>query len=167
MDVDLIERLLQPIAHLPYVPSLIVLAALSIAAFVGSWVTRKILLRVVTRVAEASPVQWDDLLIEHGVLTRLAHVVPALIVYGGVDAGPAPSAEGSRVVGNVALSSAVLPAAPAAGRLPNALTGLYETRAAERARQRPIKGYLQLAKLLLFIVSAVLVIAILIERSPL
>ncbi len=167
MDVDLIERLLQPIAHLPYVPSLIVLAALSIAAFVGSWVTRKILLRVVTRVAEASPVQWDDLLIEHGVLTRLAHVVPALIVYVGVDAVPILSDDVVRVVGNVALSYVVLTVALAAGRLLNALNGLYETRAAERARQRPIKGYLQLAKLLLFIVSAVLVIAILIERSPL
>src|SRR5690606_4343308 len=61
----------------------------------------------------------------------------------------------------------VLTVALSLGHLLNALGDIYERVAPDRARSKPIKGYLQLVKILLFAVAAILVVAVLIERSPL
>jgi len=39
-----------------------VLLGLLLAAWLANWITRRILLKVVARVAQASPLQWDDAL---------------------------------------------------------------------------------------------------------
>ena len=157
---------LQPIAQLPYFPMLSSLLLLALAAATAGWLTRKVLVRLVIRIAQASPMQWDDVLLGHGVLKRLAHVVPALVVYGGIGAVPGLADGVVAVVRNVAVAYIVLTLALSIGNLLNAFNALYEQRG-ERAHERPIKGYLQLAKLLVFLLAAVLVVAVLIERSPL
>lgn len=157
---------LQPLARLPYFEPVAALALLVLAAGAAGWLTRKVLVRLVLRVAAASPMQWDDALLGRGVLKRLAHVVPALIVYAGIAAVPQLPDTAVSVIRNVAAAYMVLTVALSIGNLLNAFNVLYEQRG-ERARERPIKGYLQLAKLLVFVVAGVLMVATLIERSPL
>jgi miniconductance mechanosensitive channel len=87
--------------------------------------------------------QWDDVIARHGVLSRLAHVVPALVVMGGIALvrGLPPFAHA--VVRSVAVAYIVLTVVLAFGRLLDALNELYESRG-PRAQERPVKGYLQL-----------------------
>jgi miniconductance mechanosensitive channel len=157
---------LQPLMQLPHFRSAAALLLLALAAASAGWLARKVLVRLVLRVAAASPMQWDDALLGRGVLRRLAHVVPALVAYAGIGAVPGLPDVVVDVVRNVASAYMVLTVALSLGNLLNAFNALYEQRGA-RARERPIKGYLQLAKLLVFVVAGVLVVAILVERSPL
>ena len=55
----------------------------------------------------------------------------------------------------------------ALGHLLNALDDIYRQRDPERARNRPIKGYLQLLKIIAVVVAGLLIVAVLIDRSPL
>ncbi|HSM10854.1 MAG TPA: mechanosensitive ion channel family protein, partial [Lysobacter sp.] len=121
----------------------------------------------IVRLAQASPTHWDDVLVARGVLSRLAHVVPALIIYAGIDAVPGLADVAVAVVRNVALAYVVLTIALAVGNLFDALNEIYVQRDLQRARARPVKGYLQVAKLVVYVIAAVLVIATLINRSPL
>jgi miniconductance mechanosensitive channel len=151
----------------PWAVSLISLAGLLLIAWLADWLTHRILVRVVGRIIAATPTHWDDALLGRGVLSRLAHVVPAVIVYLGVAAiADLPEAV-TRVVRNVAMAYVVLTVALAIGRLLNGFNEIYQQRDPARARVRPIKGYLQVIKILVFVVAAILVIATLIERSPL
>ena len=156
----------RPLTDLPHGATALALAGLLLGAWLANWLTRRVLLRLVTRAVKASPMQWDDALLARGVLSRLAHVVPALVVGVGILAVPDLPAVLVQVVRNVATAYVYLTLALSIGHLLNAVNDLYERRG-ERARMRPIKGYLQVLKLVVFIVAGVLVVATLIDRSPL
>ncbi|MFN2239174.1 MAG: mechanosensitive ion channel family protein, partial [Thermoanaerobaculia bacterium] len=69
------------------------------------------------------------------------------------------------VTRNVALAFMILTIALAISALFAAINDIYL--ASERARTHPIKGYLQVAQIIVFVISILLMIAVLIERSPL
>lgn len=142
---------MQPLAQLPHATAALALVMLLLlVAALASWLTRRVLLRVVARLAEASPVHWDNVVMSHNVLSRLAHLVPALVLYAGIGLVPALPGAVDALVRSVALAWMVLTVALALGNLLDALNEIYRLRGA-RARERPIKGYLQLIKLVVFV----------------
>ena len=163
---DFNNALLQPLAGYPHAQTALGLLALLLGAWIANWLTRQVLLRVVGRLAQASPTQWDDALMSRRVLARLANVVPALIILAGIGVVPGLPELLVTVVRNVALAYVVLTIAMAVGNLLNALNDIYEKNS-RRARERPSKGYLQLLTLIVYIIAAVLIVASLINRSPL
>ena len=146
-------------------PPIATLALLLLAAWLAGVLVRSVLLRVVARLAEASPLHWDDAVVRSRALSRLAQVVPALVVLGGIGLVEGLPAWAYVVVRNVALAWIALAVALAAARLLDALNEVYE-RHSPHARERPIKGYLQLAKILAWLVAAILMVAALVNRSP-
>ena len=153
------------LAVLHDLPPLVALALLLLAAWLAGVLVRQVLLRVVARLAEASPLHWDDAIVRSGTLDRLAQVVPALVVLGGIVLVEGLPDWAYVVARNVALAWIALALALALGRLLDAFNAIYES-SSPNARERPIKGYLQLAKILAWLVAAILVIAALVNRSP-
>lgn len=145
-----------------------VLAAtgLLLAAWLAWILAGRIGVRILARLAQASPTHWDDAMLQHRVPQRLAGMVPALVLLGGmayVDGLP----ELVRiVVRNVSFAWLAVAATLVVGGALDGLNTLYE-RHAGNARERPIKGYLQLLKIVFWIVAVILVVAALINRSPL
>lgn len=157
---------LQPLADYPYALVLVQIAGLVLAAWLANWLTRMVLVRVVGRLVKATPMVWDDALMSPKVLARLANIVPALIIASGI-ATIAGLPEGvETVVRNVALAFVALTIALAISNVLDAANDLYVERSA-RANERPIKGYLQVVKLVVYVFALVVVIATLIDRSPL
>jgi len=159
--------LLDGLAAYPALQLALAIAALALAAWIADRLTRNVLLRLLARMVRASPMQWDDALLDRGVVDRLAHVVPALVVFAGAALLPGLPEGLLKVARNVAVAYIVLTLALALGRLLATINALYEQRQPERARQRPIKSYIQVAQLVVYVLATVLVIAALIERSPL
>jgi len=164
---DFIEsRIVRPLEAVPYGATAVGLLVLVLVAWTANWLTRRVLLIVVGRLAKASSSKWDDAIMGRRVLARLANVVPALIVLGGIGLVPGMPDWLDLVIRNVALAYVVLTVAMAIGNLLNALNDLYE-QTSRHATRRPIKGYLQLVKIGIYIVAAVLILASLIGKSPL
>jgi miniconductance mechanosensitive channel len=151
----------------PWVQTGLGLTGLLLAAWLADLLTRRVLLRVLGRLVKATRFDWDDAVLERGVIARLAHVVPAVIIYLGVLAVPGVAEMVVRLVRNLALAYLVLTLAMAIATLLGTINALYERRQPERARARPIKGYIQVAQLVIYLFSLVIIVAILIERSPL
>src|SRR3546814_5523260 len=101
------------------------LRVLALVAWIANWLTRGVLLVVVGRLAKAWPTKWDDAIMGRRVLARLANVVPALIVLGGIALVPAVPEWLDIVVRNVALAYVALTVAMAIGNLLNALNDIY------------------------------------------
>src|SRR3546814_13696856 len=115
---DFIEtNLVQPLAGVPYAATLVGLLVLALVAWIANWLTRRVLLVVVGRLAKASPTKWDDAIMCHRVLARLANVVPALIVLGGIALVPPVPDVLAFVFPTVPLDSFPLPLAMAVGPL--------------------------------------------------
>jgi miniconductance mechanosensitive channel len=165
--MESLESLLAPLAAMPWLETTLFLAALVVVAFLADLVTRRVLLRLIIRAVSATPSGYGTALLDRGVISRLAHVVPALVIYAGIPYVPGLPDGVVTVIRNVANGYMILTVALSLGNLLNAIGDIYERLDPVRARNKPIKGYLQLVKIIGFIVVVILVIAVLIERSPL
>ncbi|WP_374603411.1 mechanosensitive ion channel family protein [Arenimonas sp.] len=165
--MDFLQTLYDQIAAHPWLHSATIGLALLLLAWLADQLTQRILLRVLVRMVEASSVKWDDALLARGVISRLAHAVPAIVIYLGVPLVPHLPEGAVEVVRNVAAAYVVLTAAQALSAFLASLQDIYESSDPERARSRPIKGYLQVAKIVLFVLAVVLIVAVLVDKSPL
>ena len=165
--METLQAMHEYLAERPWLLTLASSAALVLLAWLADQLTQRLLLRVLARLVKASPVKWDDAILARGVIKRLAHAVPAIVVYLGAPLLPGLPEGVVTVMRNVAAAFVVLTAAQAISAFLSSLQDIYDARDPERARSRPIKGYLQLAKIALFVLAAVLVVAVLVDKSPL
>jgi miniconductance mechanosensitive channel len=161
------ETLITQLESTSWLLTIVSLGGLLIAAIVADWVTRKVLLRLIRKALEATSSSYDKALLDLGVIARLSNVVPALVIFLGIGQVPGLPETLVTVVRNVANAYMILTVAMAVSSLLNAIGDIYARVDPERARTKPIKGYLQLIKILVYIVAAILIVAVLIERSPL
>jgi miniconductance mechanosensitive channel len=128
------------------------------------FVTRLALERGLHHLARSSKTHWDDELVRAGVFRRLAHVAPAFVVYSGMAFFPhLPEAltDGLR---RVATSVMLLVGALAISSVLNAAEAIWN--ANPEYRKRPIKGYLQVVSILVYLLAGLLILAALMNRSP-
>jgi len=162
-----IENVLATLESYPYAITALQLAALVLAVGAAQVLARTWLVRAIGRAARLAPSRWDAALLGRGVIARLAQVVPAITVHYGITFVSGLPEKVASLVQSVASAYVVLTIALALGALLNSLGGVYEQRDPERARARPIKGYLQLVKIIVYSITAIIVIAALFNRDPL
>src|SRR5690606_30304520 len=167
MFMDVFDTARAALAAHPLALTALQLAGLLIIVWLADRLTAFLLQRAIGRVVRATPSQWDDALVASGVISRVAHIAPALVIYYGIAlvSGLPPGAV--LLVRSVASAYVVLTLALSLVSLIDAAGVLYEKRDPARARARPIKGYLQLVKIVAFAFTAVLVLATLFNRDPL
>ena len=156
--IDWLEQ--HPVSH-----TLLSLAALCLLAWAANWLTKHILLRGLRRLVGLSPLAADPRLTPLGIVARLSNVVPALVLTLGVKAVPALPSALVAVVENVCSAFIVLTVALAVAGALNLANELYQRR--PDAHLRPIKGYIQVLKIVVYALAAILMVASLIDRSPL
>ncbi len=113
----------------------------------------------------ACPLHWLGDLIRNKVFQRLAQTTPSLLVQFGLPWIPEMPDKAAHFLGNLALAFTVLFLILALTALLNALLDIYAR--TEHARTRSIKGYVQLAKIAVFVFGAIIIVSIIIDRSPL
>ena len=149
---------------------------LLLSAVIGYRFTVRMLRDVLRRLAARTTATWDDRIIEHKVLARLANAVPAVILYYGIrpalglsqadlGAGESSLAVLALLTQRLSLTVIVLSGAVAANALLQAINGIY-TDSYSDANSRPIKGYLQTVGLVLYVAAGVIIVSILAQRSP-
>ena len=160
-----LNRLRETLELLPsWASSLLGLFLLVLVALLADLVAKRQLVRLVRRISRRTKYTWDDALIKHGVFGRFAQLLPALVFYFGLDLVPGLP-DGVVVVGeNLAISYGLLMLSLATAALLSAINTAYESY--PKARERPIKGFLQVVKIAVFVVTGVLIVATLMERSP-
>ncbi len=127
-----------------------------------------LLLHTVPRLRERMDVRWARVLWHDQVLRRLARVVPSLVVQAGIGAVPHLDPVAFAVIRNLAVALTVLQLVRTLNALLNAILQEQESRPeGARTATRSIKSYVQLGKLALALIGAIVIVAVLIDRSPL
>lgn len=151
------------LAH-PWAETLAALGGLFLSAFIANFLIKAILLKLLDRIVEKTSFGQDEELKRHGVISRLANIVPALIISSGIMAVPGLPEGVITVIRNVAIAFIILTLALAVNSAFGLVDTLYHRR--PEARFRPMKGYIQVAKLAVYIIATVLIIATLLDKSP-
>ena len=99
------------------------------------------------------------------VIKRLANIVPAVVISGGIALVPHLPPALITVVKNVANAFVILTIAMAVAAALDIGEAIYRRR--PKASLKPIKGYIQIVKIAIYAIAAILIVATLIDRSPL
>ncbi|MEM6810774.1 MAG: mechanosensitive ion channel domain-containing protein [Pseudomonadota bacterium] len=157
---------LEPLAawH-PTLPSFVVLAALLLIAVAAHFIARTIFVRIARALSRRTHTVWDDALIDRGVIGRVVQLLPAMIVYIGLDFVPGLGDDIATLLRNLTQGYMILVLTSAITRALSVGNTMYARHAA--AEHRSIKGFVQLIQLGLWLLAAILVVSVLINRSPL
>ncbi|WP_319481714.1 mechanosensitive ion channel domain-containing protein [uncultured Draconibacterium sp.] len=176
--IENMEFLAKPLAALACIVLIV------FVAWFAHFVTRKIFLAIVQRIANRTKTNWDDILIENRVFRGLAHLIPAFILFYTSDFSyPNIHQEVSELAPEVynslsqdyywGLTDLLLKISRiyfitiivfVANSVLNAALQIYNT--TEFAHSRPIKGYVQLVKIFVFFMAGILLIAVLLGKDP-
>ncbi len=146
-------------AQPPWAQAAIGLAGLALVALLVNFLLKKVILRLAAPFLDTRSKTADK------AAARLATVAPLLIVAKGIELVPHLYETVWLLIQNLAQACIVLSVAMAISKALDYIEELYRRR--PNAHMRPIKGYVQVLKILVYCAAVILGISALIEQSPL
>ena len=130
-------------------------------------VLRRVVLRVVRNIVRRTKATWDDLLFDHNVLVRMCSIVVPLIIYALLPLA-LPHDESVGAITTVITRAVEIYIVVAFVRFFNAILRMTFEIADNRPslHGRPIKGLMQTGQVVVLLIAAILVVAIVIDKSP-
>ena len=140
-----------------------VLFVLFLAAL-ANFIAKRFILSALTHIISRTKTKWDDAVLQERALNHLTHLAPALVIYvltpvalEGLDFAVTLIRSSIQIYMLVILMLAL-------DSLLNTVEVIYQDFRA--SKEIPIKGFIQVTKLLLYFVTAILVISILLNKTP-
>jgi miniconductance mechanosensitive channel len=156
---------LETLEKSPDLYMMVALAGLLFVAVAANFVVKRVLLRLLVRGVGLTKLGRDKELLNHSVLRRLANIVPAIIILNGLPLIPNMPEWLQAALHNVAAAFVILVVALSVNAALNAANLLYSRK--PKAALRPIKFYIQILQIAVSIIAVILMIATLIDKSPL
>ncbi|MFD2117142.1 mechanosensitive ion channel family protein [Paenibacillus yanchengensis] len=144
-----------------YLASIIMILFIAAVCILFNFITKKVILKIITPMIMKNKYTWDNIVLEKKVFHKLSHLVPAIIVYSSGETFPKYQywIEKSAVIYITIIIISIINASL------NALDAIYHTYPISKVR--PIKGYIQVVKIVLYIIGGISVISSLIGQNPL
>ncbi|WP_423127571.1 mechanosensitive ion channel family protein [Gaoshiqia sp. Z1-71] len=139
------------------------LVVLFLVSALVQMLTRVVIIRMIYHFIKRTKTEWDDFLIKRKVFSILAHLPSAFIIYSS--SGFSEIEPVSAVLNGLSRIYFVCIFTIAVVSTANVINDIYQT--TPYAATRPIKGYIQLLQILFIFISTIIVISILINKSPL
>lgn len=143
-----------------YLAIIITILLIGILCIAANFITKKVVLRVITHIITHNKFQWDDMLLERMVFHRLSHIVPAIIIYYFSSTFP----NYQHVIEKAAMTYLIFVGLMVTNSFLKASHDIYLT--FEISKIKPIKGYIQVAQITIFILGGIVIIAHWLGESP-
>ncbi len=147
-----------------YITRVVAVVVVLILSASANFVAKRYILSALTYLISRSKSKWDDAVLRQQTLNRLARLAPALVIYvltpfalDGFDVA-IELIRGAMQIYMIVILMLVLDS------LLNTIEDIYQGFRA--SRQIPIKGFIQVLKLLLYFVTVILIISILLNKTP-
>ena len=148
------------------VDNTIVLILIILITVLIDYTCRYIFLGMFKRLAKKTRNQWDDLIVERKIINKLMHMIPAILVYILLPIAFPPE-ETPKILGILQVICKVYIIAVALRFVNASLSVVYEIyNRRESFRNKPVKGFIQLMQVSVFFIGIILIISILIGKSP-
>ena len=138
---------------------LITIALLLLCAIIN-FIINRVLLKLITKLIRNNNYKWDDILLESKVFSRIALIVPGVIIY--LFAPFYNDFQG--IIQRVAVAYILIVISMAFKSLLAALDSIYKQNPV--SNDRPIKGLLQIIEIAIYVVVGIALISILIDKNP-
>ena len=138
---------------------------LIIASVITFYLTQKILLGIVHRLTKKSKTKWDDILIERKFFRKLSYLVPSYIIYVFTPLVLGNYPQTVSIIQMVLTIYMIIVVVLAINAFLNVISDIYQDFTI--SKKKPIKGYIQVAKIIILIIGGIVVLANLFGKNPL
>ena len=148
------------------IDNLIVLLFIIGIALLANLICRKIILRVVAKLVKQTKATWDDIVFNHKVMVNVSRMVAPILIYIAIPIAFPEHADSDLLdfLRRLCLIYIIAVFLRFISALFTAVYQVYSER--EQYRDKPLKGLLQTAQVILFFIGAIIIISILINQSP-
>lgn len=143
-----------------YISNIAAVISITIISIIAYLVTKKLLLKVVKAYISKSKNKWDDVLLEKKLFEQIVLIVPAIVVHASSTVFPLYQSWIQRM----ASAYMVIIVLFAVDKLLSAIDDIYRKHQGEKAK--PIRGYLQVIEIIVFVIGVIIIVGFIINRSP-
>ena len=144
----------------PFISTLLQIIGVFLLAFVSYIIVKKLLISGVYKIVQKTKTEIDDILFNEVILKRIAYIAPIVVLSQFLYLIP----ELETTLRRFAESIIVLFLLMIIGSLVNAGNEIYEK--SKKYERRPIKGYLQIAKIIIYVLGGIAIIGLLTGQQP-
>lgn len=142
----------------------IIFALIILLSAAAYFLAKNLILKGLKAIIGRTETQWDDVIFSKKVFTRLARMAPAVIIYLTISI-PFEAYDGLiNLVTGLALIYIIIMGLLAIDAFSNAFLEIY--RSYEVSNRIPIKGFIQVFKIVIYFTSAIFIISILLNKTP-
>ena len=142
---------------------LVVLAL--VLSFIANVIAKRITLKGLTRIVVRTETRWDDILLERKVFTRFSHLAPAIVLYIMLPLALEGYERLITFTTNLLFIYIIIVGILVCNAFLNAVLDIYRT--LEISKEIPIKGFIQILKVVLFFIVGIFIISIILNKTPL
>lgn len=143
----------------------IILAAIVLfVSFAGFYISRRVVRGAFHKLFEFTRFTWDDYLLENKLFLRITFIVPAVVIYLFLPAVFGGYEQTLALAGGALNVYFIVVGIMVGDALVNALHDIYQTFSV--SGDIPLKGFAQVLKIVLYGTGLILVISVLLNRSP-
>ena len=147
----------------PWIEMLTGFCILILVAILAYIIAKHVVVRGIQHLITKLKFANHDIMSQHSVIRRIANIVPAIVIMNGIVTVPHLSAKMVSFVQMAAQAFIFLTIALAIGELLNIFNLVYQRN--PKSRNKPIKGYLQLIKLIIFIVCGLMILGTFLKKD--
>ncbi|WP_159151520.1 mechanosensitive ion channel family protein [Acinetobacter johnsonii] len=147
----------------PWIEMLTGFCILILVAILAYIIAKHVVVRGIRHLITKLKFAHHDIMSQHSVIRRIANIVPAIVIMNGIVTVPHLSAKMVSFVQMAAQAFIFLTIALAIGELLNIFNLVYQRN--PKSRNKPIKGYLQLIKLIIFIVCGLMILGTFLKKD--
>lgn len=125
-------------------------------------IMKKVVLRMVAKIIRSNKLSWDDALLDHKLLHRAVLIIPGIIFYSVASVYENPGL--IEIIHRISSIYVMIILVFVISSLLDTIDEIYNSKPVSKVR--PIKGFLQIVKIVSYIIITILIIATLIGQSP-
>lgn len=144
----------------PWIFQIIMAAVIILVSYITYWLTNKYVVMLLQKIAQKSKTHFDDAIIESRLIRRLSYFIPLLLITNLAFLFP----QVEEWIQRIASLFMIFISMRAIEAFLYAVNNYYETM--PRSKERPIKSYIQIVIILVYIFGSVFMIGLLTGQSP-
>ncbi|MEN8422984.1 mechanosensitive ion channel domain-containing protein [Acinetobacter junii] len=151
------------LSQYPWLEMLVALSILIFFATLANFIAKRIIVRGIRHLITKLKSPNQSIFAQHSITRRFANIVPAIVVMNGITTIPHLPAKVITFVQMGAQAFIFLTLALTVSEALNIFNLLYQRN--PKSRNKPIKGYLQLIKLILFVVCGLMILGTFLKKD--
>ncbi|MDM1753664.1 mechanosensitive ion channel [Acinetobacter towneri] len=162
-DFNFIQNIQEWFNQYPWLEMLTSLSIVILLAILANFIAKQIVVRGIRKLISKMTFTNSEIISQHSVIRRIANIVPAVVIMNGITTVPHLSDKVESFVQMAAQAFIFLTIALAISEFLNIFNLFYQRN--PKSRNKPIKGYLQLVKLIIYVVCALMILGTFLKKD--